>query len=907
MQKVAVLLLYGRSVKNDDLLKISQTSLEGIIEKEEQDEAAMTAIESSSSSNGRVKRAREIVESSLVNEADADGEDNRDEVELPASKSSKRVVDANDELGMSPIPLTRSFSLGSSNNRQFKSSKLVRLRSPMSAVNQSPATTMAPPADVAEWIASMNGKLIPESSSELQESSPSTSIKTAGVIQVDDSESTIKPYDKNSQLEYLEDGFQLISLMIKGNTAKMKDELKKEGTSHGYRWYDASGEQKHSNRELKAKIKLQEKRINTRLRKTTESGIALPRLEVLTKQFGLDSFEKRLILLLIGATVSPIVRTLLDNMEGGAQGDTTISVGQVLSILCQDFNSQIAHRKYFYQSSRLMANGVISLFKGRWYIGTGDLTENRLNLDRRILDWVVGLDSEINELVEGSDLYEPMVQLSQVVLPHGHMERILSQCYAYDDYLAYQRQSTKENKLSYGNSLVILLCGKPGTGKSMTVNAVAKELGKKVLLVDFHSLLNKKDGTNGGLEVDLKGLFREGKMSNAVLFFDECETIFMSRNVGGDRVLNSLLTEIERHEGIVFLATNRPHEIDEAMHRRITMVIEYREPDPHMRKQIWDNLLKGLVSSIPTQASSQMKQSNGTGYDSATEEDGKDDTLSATPSNEEVKSKYSLKKLTLADNVETSMLASKYRLTGGFIKNAVLSSILIALARDKVSPEIRQEDLIEGCKMQMRGNLTHAFNEKFSSNRRLDDLYLPDTDKSTLRRIIGYEKSREKIYGTWTVAAGDDGNQCMGGNSSQHASINLIAGNRGSGKGTIVGTVAYELGEKRIKYIHFADVLGHNVLDATELFSRLTRDAAIIDAVIVIDGFEHILSDPGDHGSEPVTKLNWMLSRVMDILYEFHGCIFLLAHLENPQNIDLKRFESRPNKFVLLVNSHELS
>ena len=40
--------------------------------------------------------------------------------------------------------------------------------------------------------------------------------------------------------------------------------------------------------------------------------------------------------------------------------------------------------------------------------------------------------------------------------------------------------------------------------------------------------------------------------------------------------LLSLLTEIERHEGIVFLATNRPHDLDEAMHRRITTVLEYR-------------------------------------------------------------------------------------------------------------------------------------------------------------------------------------------------------------------------------------------------------------------------------------------------------------------------------------------
>jgi SpoVK/Ycf46/Vps4 family AAA+-type ATPase len=78
------------------------------------------------------------------------------------------------------------------------------------------------------------------------------------------------------------------------------------------------------------------------------------------------------------------------------------------------------------------------------------------------------------------------------------------------------------------------------------------------------------------MDADLRGLFREAQMNNAVLFFDECEVVFRTRNHGGDRLLNSLLTEIERHEGIVFLATNRPYDLDEAMHRRITSVLEYR-------------------------------------------------------------------------------------------------------------------------------------------------------------------------------------------------------------------------------------------------------------------------------------------------------------------------------------------
>lgn len=39
--------------------------------------------------------------------------------------------------------------------------------------------------------------------------------------------------------------------------------------------------------------------------------------------------------------------------------------------------------------------------------GGGDLMDQQVELDRRMLDWIVGLDTEMNELVEGSHLYLP--------------------------------------------------------------------------------------------------------------------------------------------------------------------------------------------------------------------------------------------------------------------------------------------------------------------------------------------------------------------------------------------------------------------------------------------------------------------------------------------------------------------
>lgn len=63
------------------------------------------------------------------------------------------------------------------------------------------------------------------------------------------------------------------------------------------------------------------------------------------------------------------------------------------------------------------------------------------------------------------------------------------------------------------------------------------------------------------------------------------------------------------------------------------------------------------------------------------------------------------KSLRLSSDVDVDSLAMKYELTGGFIKNAVISGLLFALHRNASAPVVLQDDLIAGCKLQMRGSL----------------------------------------------------------------------------------------------------------------------------------------------------------------------------------------------------------
>ncbi len=54
-------------------------------------------------------------------------------------------------------------------------------------------------------------------------------------------------------------------------------------------------------------------------------------------------------------------------------------------------------------------------------------------------------------------------------------------------------------------------------------------------------------------------------------------------------VLMAIIITLFRHDGMIILATNRPYDLDEAMHRRIMIAIEFRQPDHLLRKAIWES------------------------------------------------------------------------------------------------------------------------------------------------------------------------------------------------------------------------------------------------------------------------------------------------------------------------------
>lgn len=56
---------------------------------------------------------------------------------------------------------------------------------------------------------------------------------------------------------------------------------------------------------------------------------------------------------------------------------------------------------------------------------TGDPTTAKVEIDRRMLDFCVGLDTEFSEIVEGSHLYYPKTKFDQVLSQSNHILELL--------------------------------------------------------------------------------------------------------------------------------------------------------------------------------------------------------------------------------------------------------------------------------------------------------------------------------------------------------------------------------------------------------------------------------------------------------------------------------------------------
>ena len=141
-----------------------------------------------------------------------------------------------------------------------------------------------------------------------------------------------------------------------------------------------------------------------------------------------------------------------------------------------------------------------------------------------------------------------------------------------------------------GGGCILLLHGRPGTGKTLTAEAIAEEQEKPLLVISIAEL-----GRNAAsLESSLTGILELARLWDAVVLLDEADVFLEARGLHElerNAMVGVFLRLLEYHDGIMFLTTNRVEAIDEAFKSRISVAIKYNDLDQDARKQVWRNFL----------------------------------------------------------------------------------------------------------------------------------------------------------------------------------------------------------------------------------------------------------------------------------------------------------------------------
>ncbi len=147
--------------------------------------------------------------------------------------------------------------------------------------------------------------------------------------------------------------------------------------------------------------------------------------------------------------------------------------------------------------------------------------------------------------------------------------------------------------------LGLLMYGAPGTGKTMFAEAIAHEMNLPLMVITPANIFNSHVGES---EKSVREIFRqvEACPDGAILFIDECESIFGTRSGDTPDWKASVTTELlQRLNGfgvdgskrVLIGATNRPDLIDIAFlrYKRFTHQIHIQPPD--------DTAIRALIIS----------------------------------------------------------------------------------------------------------------------------------------------------------------------------------------------------------------------------------------------------------------------------------------------------------------------
>ena len=258
-----------------------------------------------------------------------------------------------------------------------------------------------------------------------------------------------------------------------------------------------------------------------------------------------------------------------------------------------------------YKVKRFLKNSEIEELSTRFEVSAGvidqairKVAESRKHCDQDLKESIIlALESHISL---GKGGYSPVkgkydqrnFTLDGLNLSGTDPHALLEELKAYNDFC---KQPNSLDPVS----MSLLFHGPPGSGKSELSRFIAHNLDKEIVFKRASDLLSMWVGQT---EKNIRDAYEEASSKEAVLIFDEADSLVFNR----DRAerswelsfTNEFLTWMESFEGIQIFTTNRLKDMDSASLRRFNHKVEFGYLKPEGNLIFYEKLIAPLISKL---------------------------------------------------------------------------------------------------------------------------------------------------------------------------------------------------------------------------------------------------------------------------------------------------------------------
>ncbi len=607
---------------------------------------------------------------------------------------------------------------------------------------------------------------------------------------------TMSTYENN--LEYLLDELHRIDLIVRYHCEKCKAE---------YNVSDLPGLYISEN-EVNAILQIQP----YRLKADVSSGPELQKIETITREinkkksesiaqgkqlhlhtfcelFHLTPFEIDTLLICL----APELDLRYEKLYSYLQDDVTRkrpTVDLVMRLLCFSMEDKFDARKYFSHTAPLIRNRLLYF--------TGDeqlpLLSRFLKIDDRIINFLLGAPGIDQRIRNFTALIEPKRSFNDIISTEDYKNILME--------FMKLLSSTK-------TAVMFFFHGSYGSGKKMTAEAVCRELGTPLLMVDSKGLKGSESFETLNL------ILRESMLQGSSLYFEGFD-VLLEKESGVS--VPDMIQYMDGSPAMIFLSGEVPFEHRGILKNHSFIRLDFPMPSFALRKQLWISFLNGHSSDADIDA-----------------------------------------------------LSSKFKLSGGQIRDSIFSARNIASAKGKSG--LSMEELYQGCRAQSSSSIS-AMARKIQPHYTWEDIVLPNDTKDQLKEVAGHIKYRGVVYSDW----GFDRKLSLGKGLNV-----LFSGPSGTGKTMAAEIIAREV-ELDIYKIDLSNVVSKYIGETEKNLSKIFREAETSNAILFFDEADALFGKRSEVKDAHDRYANIEIGYLLQKMEEFEGVVILATNLS--KNID---------------------